>query len=367
MKKKKIYNVIGVMTGTSMDGIDISYCSTDGHKILKIHSENTYTYSTIQRNEIKKITKKEIQIKQLMRVINVNFSNVLISAISKFININEIKKSKVDFISLSGQTIQHNPKDKTSIQLGLPQYISDKLKLNTVSDFRINDIVAGGQGAPIGAYYHKYLIKKISLKSMIINLGGVANFSLIYRNKLISSDIGPANAISDDLMYYFFKKNFDKNGIVAAKGELNKNILNLFTKDKFFKKKYPKSLDRNYFYFIFKKLIKLKSNNAITTAIYFTIYSILILLQNKICKEIKEVIITGGGRKNKFLMNTLKEIKSNLKISLIDDYGLNGDLIEAQMFAYIGVRSLKRYVLSSRLTTGVSRSISGGRLYKFKS
>ena len=223
----------------------------------------------------------------------------------------------------------------------------------------------GGQGAPIGAYYHKFLIQKINPKSVIVNLGGVANFSLINKNKFISSDIGPANAISDDLMFYFFKKKFDKDGKLASQGNKDNKILDLYKKDSFLKKKFPKSLDRNYFYFIFNRLKKLKPYDAINTSVNMTIYSILNLVNHKLCSDINEIIFTGGGRKNKYLVKTLRGLKKDLKFTIIDDYKLNGDLIEAQMFAYIGVRSIKKLILSSPNTTGVSKSLTGGVLYKF--
>ena len=244
----------------------------------------------------------------------------------------------------------------------LLENILDVLKLNP-STFRINDIKNGGQGAPIGAFYHKFLIKKINTNAAIINLGGVANFSLIYKKIFISSDIGPANAISDDLMMYFFKKKYDKDGKLASKGNVNKKIFGLFKKDRFFRKKYPKSLDRNNFHYLIKELKKIKVHNALRTSLNFTIFSIMNLLDNKICSNVNELIFTGGGRKNKYLISQIKKLNHQLQISLIDDYGLNGDLIESQMFGYIGIRSLKKLILSTPNTTGVKKNITGGNLY----
>ena len=199
---------------------------------------------------------------------------------------------------------------------------------------------------------------------MVGILGGVANFSLIYKKIFISSDIGPANAISDDLMIYFFKKKYDKDGKLASKGDVNKKIFNLFKKDKFFRKKYPKSLDRNNFHYLIKELKKIKVHNALRTSLNFTIFSIMNLLDNKICSDVNELIFTGGGRKNKYLISQIKKLNHQLQISLIDDYGLNGDLIESQMFGYIGIRSLKKLILSTPNTTGVKKSCLGGKLTK---
>ena len=365
MKKKKNYKVIGIMTGTSMDGIDISYCFTDGLNKIKILNEKSYSYPKSTQNFIKKIKLNNINNKKITYKYDENITAIIINYLKIFLKEFNISKKKIDFISLSGQTILHLPKKKFTLQLGNPTIISKFFELNVVSNFRINDILNGGQGAPIGSYYHKLLIKKINPKSAIVNLGGVANFSLINKNKLISSDIGPANAITDDLMFYFFNRKFDRNGILASKGTEDIKIIEIYKKNSFFKKKFQKSLDRNNFYYLFTKLKKLNPHNALKTSNNFTIHSIIKLIDHKICKNINEFILTGGGRKNKYLLNSLRNLRKDKKFSIIDDYKFNGDLLEAQMFAYIGVRSIKKLILSSKSTTGVKKSISGGKLYKF--
>ena len=361
MKQKKLFNVIGVMTGTSMDGIDISYVSTDGIKEIIIYNEKSYQYLIKEIENIKEI----LFIKKYQKNIIINqdrkITNLIVKYLSKFLK--EYKVKKFDYISLSGQTVFHNPTKKISIQLGNAKLIAKAFNTKVVSNFRENDIKNGGQGAPIGAIYHKFILEKINKKAVIINLGGVANFALTYKRKFISSDIGPANALSDDLMMFFFKRNYDKDGVLASKGKKNLRILNILKRDKFFKKKFPKSLDRNNFHYLLKKLKRIKAQNALCTSIYFTIYSIMNLLEKNICLDVNELIFTGGGRKNKFLISQLKLLNKNLKISIIDDYDYNGDLIEAQMFAYIGVRSLKRLILSTPSTTGVKKKVTGGSIY----
>ena len=363
MKKKKIFNVVGIMTGTSMDGIDISYIATDGINRVKIFKEKSYQYSLADHLNIKKIKINKRNQINLINTQDIILSNLFIKYIKKFFTRFKIKIKDIDYISLSGQTVLHQPDKKISIQLGNPKFISNYFNIKVISNFRANDIKHGGQGAPIGAFYHKFLINKINRNAVIINLGGVSNFSLIYKKVFISSDIGPGNAISDDLMLYFFKKKYDKNGKLASKGYLNKRIFNKFKKDIFFKKKYPKSLDRNNFHYLIKELKKIKSNNALNTSLKLTIFSIINLLNNKISSEVNELIFTGGGRKNKYLISELKHLNKKLKISLIDDYGMNGDLIESQMFAYIGIRSIKKLNLSSPKTTSVKKSVSGGNVY----
>ena len=192
-------------------------------------------------------------------------------------------------------------------------------------------------------------------------LGGIANFSTIVSRTLLSSDIGPANCLSDDLCNYFFKKKFDNDGNYARKGKIDNKLIEKFKKDKFFKKKFPKSLDRNYFRNYFNKLIKLNKYDALMTANYMTYIGFKELLKNKKFK-IERILLTGGGRKNKLLKEILMN-KLNKKIELIDKYKINGDLVEAQMFEYIGMRSFKKLEISNKNTTGVKKNLSGGILY----
>ena len=360
MKKKRLFNVIGIMTGTSMDGIDISYVSTDGIKKIKIYNEKSYQYSLKEIQNLKEILFIKKYQKNQIIIQDIKITNLIVKYLNKFLK--KYKVKIIDYISLSGQTIFHNPSKKISIQLGNAKLIAKAFNTKVVSNFRENDINNGGQGAPIGAFYHKFILEKINKKAVIINLGGVANFALTYRKKFISSDMGPANALSDDLMMFFFKKNYDKDGVLASKGKINLRILDIFKRDKFFKQKFPKSLDRNNFHYLIRKLKRIKSHNALCTSIYFTIYSIMNLLEKDICTNVNEIIFTGGGRKNKFLISQFEHLNQKYKISIIDNYGFDGDLLEAQMFAYIGVRSVKKLNLSSPNTTRVKKNITGGKI-----
>ncbi len=366
MGKKLFFNVLGVMTGTSMDGIDISLVKTNGTNYIKVLSEKSYIFNKNYQNTLKKLIlnkpKNTNKIREYFIKKNNYVTNMIEKNIIKFINKNNINKKKIDLISISGQTVYHNPEEKISIQLGDGEKIAKKLQLKTISNLRDRDIANGGQGAPIGAYYHKYLIKKLKEKIIILNLGGIANYSVISSNKLLSSDIGPANCLIDDLCVYFFNKKFDKNGSLARKGEINFKLINSFKNDKFFQQSFPKSLDRNYFYKYFNKLIKINKYDALKTANYMTCIGIQeFIKKNKV--RFDKILLTGGGRKNKYLLEILNQ-QINKKIDVIDNYKIDGDLVESQMFAYIGMRSYKKLIISSKNTTGVKKNTSGGKLYK---
>ena len=367
MSNQKKYLVIGIMSGTSMDGLDLSLIKTDGVNYLKILDECSYQYSLKYRNKLKKIIHKLPKLKQKQFIYSKNneefITKEILKIIKKFLKkINYINK-KIDLIGLSGQTIIHNPKKKYSIQLGSGEYICDKLKIPVISNFRDNDIKSGGQGAPIGCSYHEYLLRKIDKKAAIINIGGVSNITLIHNNKLIGFDIGPGNAIIDDLTNYFYKKKFDRDGLYAKKGILLKGTFNKFKNNYYFNKKYPKSLDRNHFKKVLENLKSYNANDAIYTASQMTIYSIM--RNVNFFKNINKIILTGGGRNNIFIASELLENlnKKNIKLLNIDQFGLNGDMLEAQMFGYLAVRTLKKLPISFPLTTGVKKQISGGVLY----
>ena len=365
MKNSNKYNVLGVMTGTSMDGIDLSLIKTDGINYVKIIKEENYNYSLKKQMILKEIVNnKPIKISEIYKYFKFyeNFvTKDIIKYIKKFVLKNKIKN--IDIISLSGQTMYHNSKKNITIQLGNGKNISDYFKIKVITNFREKDIINGGEGAPIGSYYHRYLLNIINKKAVIINIGGVANSSQIKNRMLISTDIGPGNGIIDDLANYFYNIKFDKNGYYASKGKIINKILNKFKKDDFFKKKYPKSLDRNNFDKYLNEMKKNKKNDSIATALSFTIFAIKKFIYYKKNSYLNEIILTGGGRKNKFLKKILKEKFNKLKITKIDDYGFNGDLIESQMFAFIGIRSLKNLIISTPQTTNNKKPISGGKLY----
>jgi len=228
----KKYKVIGIMSGTSMDGLDCSYIETDGKNYTKIIFEKTYKYSNLYKNKLKKIINIYNYNNKIINILKYEdfITNKFIQIINQFILEYKIKKYKVNFIGVSGQTIYHSVKYKKSIQLGSCKKIQKSLNINIIGNFRDNDIKNGGQGAPIGAYYHKYLLNKIAKNAAIINIGGVSNITYVKNKKLIAFDIGPGNSLIDDLMFNFYKKNFDKNGNNAYKGKKNNKLIQEFKK-----------------------------------------------------------------------------------------------------------------------------------------
>ena len=353
------------MSGTSMDGIDLSLIKTDGKKLIEILCEKNYKYTNKYRNKLRELIKKLPKSKKdkiLFSKENENFITYnFIKNIKRFIKFIKFKQNKIDLIGLSGQTIYHNADEKISIQLGCAKEIYKEINIPIIYDFRQNDLKNGGQGAPIGSFYHKIILNRIQKKVCIINLGGIANLTIFNRGNLISYDMGPANTLIDDLCKHFYKKNYDINGNYASKGKIIKKIFLSFKKNPYFKKNYPKSLDREDFNFYLNKLIMHKANDSIHTASLMTVFGLVkgLTLLNK---KIELIILSGGGRKNLFIKkNLIKYLKNkNIKVEDIDNYGLNGDFIESQMFGYLAVRSIKKLSISCPTTTGVKKNLTGG-------
>jgi anhydro-N-acetylmuramic acid kinase len=379
----KSYYSLGLMSGTSMDGVDASVIQTDGNSKYKPildkyfeYPEAIYKHLTKLRDKIKKL--KDLK-KYSKEIKNVEKEITLFHAKS----VNQIlKKTKanVNFIGFHGQTIYHNAKERISKQLGDGKLLSKITKKTVVYNFRQNDLKNGGVGAPLTPIFHKLLInqKKIKTPIMILNLGGIANWTVISKIKighledLHSADAGPGNYLIDQWMRKNSKQNYDKNGSTAKSGNINQTILNIGINnyEKFVNKEEKdnhlvsyarnRSYDVKDFNSSFVDGLSLKDGAATLTE--YTSYVISQVINAY--PEARRVIVCGGGRKNKFL---LKKISEKLKYSLqpIDNFGINGDFVESQAFAYLAVRSYLKLPISFPETTGCLKECTGGEIIKF--
>ena len=368
----KEYTCLGMMSGTSGDGVDASIIRSNGLDKFTILKEKYYEYDENIFHEYHNLKKKINSTNDIKR-----FSS-LIKKLENEITIFHAKVFKdisqgvnLDLIGFHGQTIYHNPQEKISLQLGNGNLLSQLSKKKIVFNFRKNDIINGGEGAPLTPIFHKYLIesKKIELPACILNIGGISNLTLITdtKNKGISSkDVGPGNCLINTWMQNNTDKKFDVDGKVSLRGKVNEIILEqaLEIHENNFQKKNNISLDTNDFDISFARGLNLEDGAATLTAFTGKIISSKIssLLQENQNKNIK-IIICGGGRKN---LNLVKQIKinSNRNISFFnaEDYNLNGDFIESQAFGYIAVRSVLSLPISFPSTTGCMAPCSGGEV-----
>ena len=357
------FKALGLMSGTSMDGIDASIILSDGLDNLEVIDNQYFKYPKKFKDDLSSFINNIFDQKDIEQNINlfrslerqITFYHSEIS--EKIIKDNNCE---IQLIGFHGQTIVHKPQNGYSVQMGDANLLSQILKKKVVNKFRDNDIKNGGEGAPLTPIYHKLLSKKINLKKPILflNIGGVANFTYCNQNKLYAKDIGPGNVLIDEYLKKVKGTYYDEDGIIASHGKINRNIINHFYEHEFYNAKEKHSYDRKEFDFSFVR--GLEFEDAIATLTYFTALIISKNIEKKIKNEV-DIILCGGGRKNLTLVNHLKKLL-NFKIKLIDEFNIDGDFIESQAFAYLSIRSYLKMPISYPSTTNVNSPVTGGEI-----
>jgi anhydro-N-acetylmuramic acid kinase len=355
--------ILGLMSGTSMDGIDACILKTDGNKFQRTGFNLIHQYSSDTSYMLKKfnkdpqlfLTDKDL-IKKLELLITIDHISCVEDIISK-------SKVKPIYIGFHGQTVFHDPQQKT-VQLGNAQVLASETKIRVIHNFRTNDIKNGGHGAPIAPIYHKALIEDIKpkLPACFVNIGGISNITYWDGNTLIGFDVGPGNTLIDTFVKNKYNLDFDNNGKIASSGLANRSIINKFMQNNFFNLPFPKSLDKFHFNYIFRDdiLSSLNNRDVVCTLTELTVQSIVVAVQ-QLPKKSESIIICGGGQHNKYLIDRLKE-SINCKVITSNEINIPGDMIEAEMIAYLSARSLKRLEFTYPTTTGVNRPCTGGEI-----
>jgi anhydro-N-acetylmuramic acid kinase len=384
---EKIYTALGLMSGTSMDGVDASIIQTDGKskytpildKYFK-YPKGIYNNLTVLRDKIKTskdIKKYQKQIKSVEKDITIFHAESVEKILKK-------KKTNLDFIGFHGQTIYHNAKKKITKQLGDGKLLSKLTKKKVIYDFRQNDLKNNGQGAPLAPIFHKLLINqnKIPLPVIILNIGGIANVTIINKEKNIRCyDIGPGNCLIDEWIRINSKNNYDKNGKIARLGRSNTQILKkMLKKNKKTKHVKQLSFDIKDFDLSFVRDLSLKDGAATLTNFTGNLLAnqISIILSDEYKKPWPKIetfkqwkiLVCGGGRKNKTLMKTInKGFSANINLLInmfksIDIFNIDGDFVESQAFGYLAIRSYLKLPISFPETTGCKKPSTGGTLIK---
>ena len=377
----RLFNVIGLMSGTSGDGVDSSLTKTDGNNVFMPISDKYYEYPSVIKKKYHSIIDKIRDYKDLNKFkADINDLERILTMFNLEI-IKDIKKNckdTIDLIGYHGQTIYHNPKKGISRQLGNGNLLSKLLNIKIVYDFRKNDILNGGQGAPLTPIFHVMLSKKLNLNSaVILNIGGILNATTIFEDgNFLATDIGPGMCLVDKWIRLNSKFKFDHEGLISSKGQIHMNLnLELENFYHFEKKKlnenYIKSFDINDFDLSFVRGLNLENGAATlieyTARIIFDYFSYILKKMEKFKKK-PVFILCGGGRRNKFLLERLNFNLSQNKyfnnqkeyFNIIDNYGIDGDFVESQAFAYIAVRSFLSLPISFPHTTGCKKECTGG-------
>jgi anhydro-N-acetylmuramic acid kinase len=345
--------VLGLMSGTSLDGIDGAIVETDGEKIISFGASAHLPYSPSLRHQLQQAIQTPSQEAETWAAEQITQAHLEIISTLR-------RKQPIDLIGFHGQTILHAPERGISKQIGSAEVIARTTGIDVVADFRQADIKAGGQGAPLAPLYHLALVQKARMAQPIavINIGGIANITYIdeEKNDLIAFDTGSGNGLLDDWINRHLGLPFDEGGAVAAQGKVDEAALTGFMHENYFSKPPPKSLDRHSF--SLDRVSGLSVENGAATLLAFTTHSIA-AAQHFLPRKPKSWIICGGGRHNKTLLSSLESaLDSNVVIA--EKVGWQGDMIEAQCFAFLAMRSVRGLALSVPTTTGCSQDSTGG-------
>ncbi len=341
------YIALGCMTGTSLDGIDCSLIKSDGLTDVSEISNIFTPYSKKLQKELSKIIDNNyLDNLKVFELLNNEYQSAINALISKC-------KTKIDVIGIHGQTVFHDPLLKISMQL-YDKNLTYNSSAPVIYNFRKNDLLNGGSGAPILPIYHQIIANKLKLEPTIfINIGGVTNLTLIETNQIKAGDISFGNALINDFLISKTNKEYDLNGNISKSGKKIETLYNKILNDKYFKKELPKSLDRNYFHHYLNNI----NDKLLVEDILYTLLSIIPETINRIINSNKKykIILMGGGRKNLTLINLFKRAFED--VNIIDDYNFNGDFIESQGMGILAIRYLKKINSTYKSTTGILKNI----------
>jgi anhydro-N-acetylmuramic acid kinase len=358
---------IGLMSGTSLDAVDVALIESDGHVVLRRGPASTRPYSAEERHVLRQALQEAIGLQDrnarpgILQSAEGLITIAHAEAVEAFLKQHGIDPKSIDVIGFHGQTVLHRPEQTLTVQIGDGQSLADRLGIKVVHDLRADDVAAGGQGAPLVPVYHKALAEAAGLKGplAILNIGGVANVTLISSDGALRAfDTGPGNALVDDFVLKRTGKAYDDDGQLAAAGKPDEALLAWVMSHPFFVARPPKSLDRNWFAEGIAAHLSVEDGAATLTE--FTVRAILRALDFQAEKP-ASWIVAGGGAKNSTMLKRLQQA-SGAVVTKADDLGWSADSMEAEAFAFLAIRSVLGLPITFPSTTGIREPLTGGRL-----
>jgi len=366
-------SAIGLMSGTSYDGVDVALINTDGENIGRVGPTGYRAYSGEERALLRRAIASAVNLSErderpsFLAEAETLVNNIHAEAVEMFLAANGLPPSEIAVVGFHGQTVLHQPERGLTVQLGNGTVLAERLGIPVVYDFRAADVASGGEGAPMVPVFHRAIARMLDRPHPIgvLNLGGVANLSFVDgHSELIACDVGPGNALIDDFLRMRTGNAQDSEGRAAAAGQIDEAAVARVLAHPFFARHPPKSLDRNVFRTWVAEEGKLAHKNtedgaatltAITGAAVARAVAVL-------PRPPASWIVAGGGTRNPTLMRMLRARLAPAVIETADAVGWSADALEAQAFAYLAVRSLRGLPISFPTTTGVPRPLTGGVL-----
>ncbi|NDF11266.1 MAG: anhydro-N-acetylmuramic acid kinase [Proteobacteria bacterium] len=354
-----MYTALGLMSGTSFDGIDAAVIRTDGEKVELTDFHTMIPYTDAFREKLRSVmggkNPKTPEIEKAQTELHAE-------AVKQLLEQHNLKPEDIDVIGFHGQTIYHNPAEGKTWQIGDGALLASLTGIDVVNDFRTNDVKNGGQGAPLVPLFHAALVHGLKKPVALLNIGGIGNITYIGdgKDEVIGFDTGPGNALIDDWMFKRAGKKYDEDGKASLAGKVQEGLITHMLQDAYFGKVPPKSLDRDNFRKRLDetRIKELTLEDGAATLSALTARAVKAGMRF-LPKEPLEWYVTGGGRHNQRIMKELKSLFTG-KMLPVEAIKLNGDVMEAQAFAFLAVRSLKHMPLSLPTTTGVAKPITGG-------
>jgi len=356
---------LGLMSGTSLDGVDLAMIETDGRRVKRFGPSGYRPYSERERSLLRQALTEAVHLPQrdarpgILREAEQAVTVAHAEAVAAFIAQNRMMPEDIDIVGFHGQTVLHRPEKKMTVQIGDGPALAKAIHIPVMHDFRAADVEAGGQGAPFVPVYHRALAQSLEREGpiVVVNIGGVANITYIDGDALIACDTGPGNALLDDLMFRTMHAPFDTEGRFAAQGYADEAWIKRALELPFFALPPPKSLDRNDFASL--KLGQVQPADGAATLTAFTAAAIARIVP-LLPKVPKSWIICGGGARNLTMIRNLRERLEPATVEAAETLGWASDAIEAQAFGFLAARGLKGLPLSYPATTGVPMPMTGG-------
>ena len=372
----KTRTAIGLMSGTSMDGIDIALLRTDGQDVVERGASLYIPYDDELRGRWKKALETAKVIKDRrerpgdLGAAEQALTLCHAAAVKSFLMRNGLSAADVDIIGFHGQTVLHRPDEGLTVQIGDGKLLADETGIDVVYDMRANDMVHGGQGAPLIPIYHAALSANLpgefSTPVVFVNIGGISNLTYVADNGQLSAfDSGPGNMLIDQWIEAHTGKAYDRNGETATKGTVSPPLVRRYLESPFFSANIRRSLDRSDFAPPVKGEVSLE--DGARTLAHVTAASIL-KLAAYLPQSPKTYVVCGGGRLNPVIMAEFSDLaaEQGARVIAAETAGFDGGSMEAEAWAYLAVRSLEGLPLTYPGTTGVDAPVTGGVLARHR-
>ena len=350
---------IGIMSGTSLDGVDVVLCEIDTNTCTVIDSLEYPMSLELKTDILNMIEGKStlVQVGQIDHRLGILFTQ----AVGALLIRDNIDASSITAIGLHGQTLWHQPEDGFTMQLGDPNIIAAKTGIAVVSDFRRKDVALGGQGAPFAPAFHEFIFDNINNSVSIVNIGGMANITVL-GEKLIGYDTGCGNVLLDMWIAKHNNVSYDKDGEWARSGKVNYTLLDTMMDDDYFSLPYPKSTGREKFNDTWlQDILNAQHSTFNPEDVQCTLLELTALsISNEVLKFNKDIVmLCGGGAKNNFLVERLSALMPNIQVGIAD----NADMLEAMTFAWLAYKRIHKEKVNLKDVTGASDNAVLGGIY----